>query len=139
MNRQTDGVIVLGAALGSEDWVRTHYASLAHQSESLINSILSMESKQCAFLLLKYCANSRIAHITILSPPVHTKEATFIHDSLMEDSLSKLLGVSHLTEMARKHAQVHLKSHNGGLGITSMFDQSHCLFSLLDRLLASIG
>ena len=118
--------IVLGAALGSEDWVRNHYASLAHQSEGLINSILSMESKQCAFLLLKHCANSRIAHITRLSPPVHTKEATLIHDSLMEDSLSKLLGVSHLTEIARK--QVHLKSHNGGLGITSMFDQRHHAF-----------
>ena len=24
MNRQTDGVIMLGAALGSEDWVRNH-------------------------------------------------------------------------------------------------------------------
>ena len=44
----------------------------------------------------------------------------------MEDSLSKLLGVSHLTEMARK--QVHLKSHNGGLGITSMLDQRHHAF-----------
>ena len=84
MNRQTDGVIVLGAALGSEDWVRNHYASLAYQSESLINSILSMESKQCAFLLLKHCANSRIAHITRLSPPNRTKEATLIYDSLME-------------------------------------------------------
>ena len=44
----------------------------------------------------------------------------------MEDSLSKLLGVSHLTEVARK--QVHLKLHNGGLGITSMFDQRHHSF-----------
>ena len=57
MNRQADGVIVLGAALGSEDWVRNHYVSLAYQSERLINSVLSMESKQCAFLLLKHCAN----------------------------------------------------------------------------------
>ena len=120
MKRQTDGVIVLGAALGSEDWVKNHYASLSYQSDCLINSILSMESKQCAFLLLKHCANSRIAHITRLSPPDHTKEATLIHDTLMEESLSKLLGVSHFTEMARK--QVHLKSHSGGLGITSMFD-----------------
>ena len=54
------------------------------------------------------------------------KETTLIHDTLMEESLSKLLGVSHFTEMARK--QVHLKSHSGGLGITSMFDQRHHAF-----------
>ena len=79
-----------------------------------------MESKQCTFLLLKHCANSRIIHIMKFD---HMKEVTLIYDTLMEESLSKLLGVSYLTEMARKW--VHLKSHSGGLEITSMFDQRH--------------
>ena len=64
MNRQTDGVIVLRVALGSGDWVKNYYASLAYQSESLIDSILSMESKQCAFLLLKHCAHD--SHTTVV-------------------------------------------------------------------------
>ena len=52
MNRHTDGVIVLGAALQSEDCVKNHnhYASISYHSECLINIILSMESRQCAFL-----------------------------------------------------------------------------------------
>ena len=73
MKRQTDGVIVLGVALGSEDWVRNDYSSLTHQSESLINSILSMESKQCAFLLLKHCQLTNCTHHETFSACSHER------------------------------------------------------------------
>ena len=46
--------------------------------------VFSLESKQCAFLLLEYSTNSRIAHITRFSLPDHTKDATCVHDAMID-------------------------------------------------------
>ena len=126
MRTSCDGTVVLGAALGSPEFAQSHYESVAQQGRSLLQSISLMESTQCAFLLLKFCANSRIAHITRLSPPDHTVEATLLHDSMIEESMAKLLGVCRFTELARK--QMRLRPFNGGLGLASMFDQRHHAF-----------
>ena len=71
LKRQKDGIVVLGAALGSKDFVGA--SMLRFHTRLRLKGILSLQSKQCAFLLLKHCANSRIAHNTTLSPADHAR------------------------------------------------------------------
>ena len=85
-----------------------------------------MQSKQCAFLLLRHCANTKIVHITRLSPPSETERACSIHDALIEGSLASLLGLDHIPEDARR--QIRLKTCNGGLGLPSIGAQRDSAF-----------
>ena len=141
MKRASQGTLLLGAAVGGEEFVVDHYLDLSQRNQLLLKGIREMKSKQCAFFLLRHCANTKLLHITRLSPPSETERATSRHDSLIEESLASLLGAGPLSVLARKQAR--LKTCNGGLGLTSVCEQreSAFLFSwskslqpLLDRV-----
>ena len=132
--------------MGSEDLVTEHYLDVSMGGRELIQGIKALEFKQCAFLLLRYCANYRISHLTRLSPPCETASAARLHDDVMEDTLKALLGVEHLSDHVR--TQIHLRTRDGGLGLSSISGIRHHAFiaswadalrSLLaeDHLLAS--
>ena len=122
MKRTSQGTVVLGAAIGSEEFVTEHYIDLAQQTKPLLKGIRDLHS----FLLLSFCANRKVSHITRLSPPKETERATALHDDLIADALASLLGLACLPAMALKQAR--LKSCNGGLGLSSACDQRESAF-----------
>ena len=122
----SDGVLLLGAAFGTEEFITEHYEECARDGAALLQGISELQSSQCAFLLLSRCANLRMAHITRLSPPAVTAEAASIHDCLIQRTLSSLLLSDHLPEFSCKQARLRVAS--GGLGLSSLSDQRHHAF-----------
>ena len=121
MRLQSEGTVLLGAAIGTEEFVTEHYVEQAQGDQDLLRSIRVMHSRQCAFLPLSKCANHRLSNIIRLSPPEVTADTSAIHDRAMEHTLVDLLGSASLSEDIRGQAQ--LKISNGGIGTTSMLKQ----------------
>ena len=92
--------------------------------------VCSEALKQCSLhSVLFYCLHIAPIRDLLTSPDFPhrvTKEASVIHDSVMESTLTSLLEADSLPDLSAR--QAHLKVSNGGMGMTSMFDQRHHAF-----------
>ena len=141
MRRSTAGTLLLGGAIGSSDFVSETYLEIVQRGSGLLSGVKELQSGQCAFVLLRYCANQSLTHVLRLSPPDVTARASTLHDDLISATLAHILDLDHLPEQARKQASLRISS--GGLGLTSAFRLRHAAFvaswsaslqSLLDRV-----
>ena len=112
MERARGGVATLGATMATN----SKYYEYLIEGE-ILRGIKELTSKQCAFLLLRYCANHQISHVTRMSPPSDTLVATS-HDKGIEESLCHLLELKYLAPNVLQ--QIRLKTTRGGLGLISI-------------------
>jgi hypothetical protein len=89
---------VLGHPLGSEAYSRAFFIRKAKKSAAVIDDICKLTdyqnklSLQSVNLLLRYCAEPRIAHLLRCAHPDWIAEAAGLHDRAMKKGLNRLLG-----------------------------------------------
>ena len=113
--RETNGIVVLGAAVGNEEFVSKFFESKILKLTSTINKLGKLENSQIAFTLLQNCLGlASINYFMRTTPPSETKKLCLDFDSIMMEALGLLLGFP-LTPQQRN--QVHLPLKLGGLGV----------------------
>ncbi|CAE7822051.1 unnamed protein product [Symbiodinium sp. CCMP2456] len=116
------GLKVLGAPLGTDEFVVAQLHTLSAQHRALLELLPSLPDLQVAWLLLLYCANPRAQHILRAVPPALTAVFAAEHDRSMLHCLALLLQVraapdDPLPGLAIRRA--HLPLRHGGLGLRS--------------------
>ena len=117
---ERQGLVVLGAPLGSAAFVRQHLQEKRRQHNTLLQRIPALSDLQSAWLLLVFCASPRANYLLRMLPPNSTTEYAREHDGAVAACLSTLLygdAVSPLPAAAASAA--HLPLGYGGLGLRS--------------------
>ena len=86
------GLKVLGSWLGSVEGMERWGYSKLEQHELLITMIKMLRDAQCAFYLLRYCANTRIGYLLQTMPPCATESCAEEHMDRMREGLEGVLG-----------------------------------------------
>ena len=60
---RSDGTIILGSPIGSEDFVSDSCSKLASRGKELCDKISALEDPQCALLLLRHCHATNLNHL----------------------------------------------------------------------------
>ena len=126
MVKSNEGTKLLGGAIGSRRYVNASYIDLVQDGADLLSGIKELQSTQCAFLMLRLCANVRLHHILCLSPPEDTSEAASLHDKAIKSTLANLLKMDHLPDLASKQASLRVRK--GGLGLPKASELCHAAF-----------
>eukprot|EP01047_Picozoa_sp_COSAG01_P090417 COSAG01_NODE_22266_length_863_cov_1.863874_1_plen_222_part_10 len=88
----------MGHPLGSDDFCRSFYLRKAAKTNAIVDEVVRLAaygrrtSVQSAYLLLRYCAEPRIAHLLRCARPALILEAASIHDAAILRGMSALLG-----------------------------------------------
>ncbi len=120
------GLVHLGVPIGSRSFIDHHLNEWVEQGGKLQQGIIALSERQrdahAAFLLLKYCYNTRINHILRCMPPEEVEHVARHHDRIVEDTFAIVHGLSlnnvrlELGSLASR--QLRLPSRLGGLGLT---------------------
>ena len=92
------GLKVLGNPIGTEEFCVAFYARKAAKTGELVDAILGLVahdahlSRQSAYLILKYCAEPRIAHLLRAAPPAWVRAAAHTHDEHIMCGFSRIVG-----------------------------------------------
>ena len=127
------GVVVLGGAVGSSDFVAEHVrASLAGYSEPL-HSLTRFQNSQLAFALLSRCIALRPTYLARVSPPSPATLAAFAEfDASVVVALAEILKLPATLLGSPAGAefvgQVALPVRRGGLGLRSVAATAPCAF-----------
>ena len=115
--REKDGIVLLGAPIGNEEFVAKFFHSKMTKLTSTVNKLGKLEDSQIAFTLLQNCLGLASVNYLMRSTPLaETKQLCLDFDHIMMEALALILGFP-LTPQQR--SQVHLPLKLGGLGIKS--------------------
>ena len=124
-----DGVLVLGAPVGSDEYVRRKSKALIediNQEMQLLRKIESMPQEY--FLLLQKCFNTRALHLARWVPPDLLANAAELHDAHVDTMWSRLVcglpstaGAIRDSLRSRTIAWTRLPCKYGGSGLTSLY------------------
>ena len=137
---RSDGTIILGSPIGSDDFVSDSCLKLASKGKELCNKISALEDPQCALLLLRHCHATNLNHLgrTILSELL--SRAASLHDDMTKSTFMSSLILNHLSLAQWQQATLPIRL--GGFGVplpSSVVDASflagwsHTVQSLPDR------
>ena len=110
------GLVVLGAALGSDAFVQHELRRKRGLHDELLSHLPGLPDLQGAWLLLLFCASPRANYLLRMLPPGVTDEFARGHDAGVQTCLTTLLSQGHvLPEPAQRALQLPLRF--GGLGL----------------------
>lgn len=112
----TDGCTVVGIPVGTPEWEKEEAAKVVQCHADLLESLLCLPSKQCALLLLRYCAQPRVAFLSRGMPLAHSDHAMQLHDGNIQSCLRDLCDLSRADD-ARWRRQAALPVRCAGLGV----------------------
>ena len=119
------GLLVLGAPLGSEAFVRRELRRKRETQDQLLARLPAVGDLQCAWLLLLFCASPRPNYLLRMLPPGATEAFAREHDAAVCACLAALLSQDSLPTQALPQPTqrlVHLPLRFGGLGVRSAVD-----------------
>ena len=114
------GLLVLGAPLGSEAFVRRELRRKRETQDQLLARLPAVGDLQCAWLLLLFCASPRANCLLRMLPPGATEAFAREHDAAVCACLAALLSQDSLPTQALPQPTqrlVHLPLRFGGLGV----------------------
>ena len=86
-----NGIVVLGAPLGSELCVRARGEKRLEEEQKLLDTLPHLPDLQCAWLLLYFSAVPRANHLLRQLPPLVARPYAEAHDQALAQCLSDLL------------------------------------------------
>jgi hypothetical protein len=112
------GIVALGAALGSDAFVREHWGKVTESASTLFGYLRDMPGLQERLLLLRHCGVARATFMTRSAHPDVTNDAAKQHDDDVYSVLDSILpqGSKSTPEV---WMQASLPLREGGLGLTS--------------------
>ena len=110
------GLRVLGIPIGTPEFVRSQLEQTSLKHKVLFNRLTSVEDLQSAWLLLLFCANTRVTYSLRGLPPQETEHFATEHDADSRRRFSLLLGVS-LTQDSWEKSSLPMSL--GGCGLRS--------------------
>ena len=110
------GLRVLGIPIGTPELVRSQLAQTSLKHKVLFNWLTRVEDLQSAWLVLLFCANTRVTYSLRGLPPQETEHFATEHDADSRRCLSLLLGVS-LTQDSWEKSSLPMSL--GGCGLRS--------------------
>ena len=118
-----NGLVVLGAPLGSDEFVQDFLAKRRDEEHNFLSKLLHVPDVQAAWQLLVYCAVPRANHLLRLLPPTVSEQYAKGHDEDVWSTFCSLLSQPQLTQerpQATKSKNVaSLPSSAGGLSLRS--------------------
>ena len=138
-----DGLIILGAPMGSSDFLRENLDKKGLLVENELEKLEKLAAsntdggKQAALLMLKYCTYPKVTHLLRSIPPSVIDDAAKRHDGSIARALSKMIAPSDPLERGaqlkgpdgtvfddwrreRAEQQAQLAVQAGGLGLYSL-------------------
>ena len=106
----------MGIPIGTPEFVRSQLEQTSLKHKVLFNRLTSVEDLQSAWLLLLFCANTRVTYSLRWLPPQETEHFATEHDADSRRCLSLLLGVS-LTQDSWEKSSLPMSL--GGCGLRS--------------------
>ena len=123
------GVEVLGAPLGSPEFVRAHADERLANERHLLDMVAHVPDVQAAWLLLLYCAAPRSDHLLRNVPPDVGDYYAQAHDRQVRGTLAQLLNIPIQTcddPLVQGIAQLPIRL--GGLGLRSSCRIAPCAY-----------
>ena len=114
---EQQGLTVLGAPIGTEDYVQTFLHDTLRKHSPLLVQLPAIPDLQAAWLLLLYTASPRSNYLLRLLPPSQTAHFAQHHDLEVSRCLTRLLQMD--TFPVDAIARAHLPLAMGGLGLMS--------------------
>ena len=115
---EEQGLIILGAPLGSDVFSSQHLNNLSATHQELLSRLPELQDLQASWLLLLFCASPRSNYILRMLPPPATTEFSTRHDAAVATCLTELLQSGPLPASAL--AIAHLPLSEGGLGLPAV-------------------
>ena len=117
---EQQGLVVLGAPLGTEAFVQRHLRDRRRNQDALLERIPTLGDLQSAWLLLLFCASTRANYLLRMLPPHCTADYSREHDRAIASCLRTLLYGEEAPELpAAALATARLPLGLGGLGLRS--------------------
>ncbi len=117
---------ILGIPVGAPDKVKQLMDELAESEKVAIEKIRKLDSKQCAYFMVKHVAVARSMHYLRALEGEVIAEYTKVVDRAVDVVVLFLFGVPALDEATK--AQVALPEKKGGLGLTRAEEVRDCAF-----------
>ncbi len=114
---ETHAINILGVPIGAAADIQQQLDDKASQLADDLNLLTTLQNKQTALLLLRYCCVHKINHTIRNLPPSITRDCAIRHDQSITTSLSWFVSPSILDDDAILQARLPL--NQGGLGLTS--------------------
>eukprot|EP00435_Cladocopium_sp_Y103_P013727 s3763_g3.t1 len=114
---EEQGLMVLGAPLGTRQYKHHHLQQLRAQHDQLLRRIPELGDLQASWLVLLFLASLRCNYQLRMLPPHDTQHFAAHHDAAVAACFTQLLDAAPLPAPALGTA--HLPLHMGGLGLTS--------------------
>ena len=115
--RESQGIRVLGAPIGTPEYVADQLAHKSSEQETLFTRIPTVQDTQACWLLLLMCASTRANFWLRMIRPDQTLQYAERHDAAVWGCLCAILGSPRVPADARVTASFPLSM--GGLGLTS--------------------
>jgi hypothetical protein len=113
--RASDGLLVLGAPMGSDNFVTLKVSGIVDKASSLMRKTKEIEDPQMELLLLRCCTGSaKLIYWLRNCVPEVIKDQILLFDNAIDQSLQHILGVP-IHDQDR--LKIHLPLSMGGLGI----------------------
>ena len=113
------GLLVLGAPLGSEAFVQRELSRRREMQDRLLGKLPTVSDLQCAWLLLLFCAAPRANYLLRMLPPGATEAFARQHDEAVRNCLATLLSQGPQPLLPECCRALHLPLRYGGLGLRS--------------------
>ena len=116
-----DGLVILGAPVGSEAVVKAKAAERLQTEAELLQSVSGLPDPQCAWQLLTKCAVPRGNYWLRTLPPSLSGEYAQARDDALWEAVVKIMGGADLPEdvVTRSRRIAELPARLGGLGVRS--------------------
>jgi hypothetical protein len=113
------GIKILGIPVGSVDFAREFLQDHNESKAKAMNLLPTMDNKQAALLLLRYCYQPSFNHFLRCLPPSNPalREGTISHDSKLLDIFQQIFSLDHLHPSTA--SQIRLPVSLGGMGLLS--------------------
>ena len=115
--RTSDGLVVLGTPIGSEQFISNHFSSKIEKNDRIIKKLPKLNDPQISFALLSKCMGlSKVGYFLRTSPCSDTIDLATRFDNSTNEALELIIGKD-LPKIARLQTELPLKL--GGLGLRS--------------------
>ncbi|XP_062513462.1 uncharacterized protein LOC134189238 [Corticium candelabrum] len=112
-----DGINVLGAPIGTPDYVKLQCIEAASRGNVLTSKINELDDPRCSLLLLKHCHVPTLNFLSRTVSPENLLPSAVIHDCLTKDCFHNILNLNQLDYVSWYQATLKVKL--GGFGLTS--------------------
>jgi len=133
------GMRLGGHPLGCDEFCRAFYDGRAAETERVVSSIKDLVnydnpvSIQSAYLMLRFCAEPKFAHLLRGAPPDLVRDAASRHDRAISDGMNAILGPSDLLWLSPEAASLDWQSTFRKFGHVPPSDEVLCEIARVAR------